>query len=383
MQSRPCRQEQQPAAGRCQGASSQGAGGTRPLSHPEQAAGLGGLGCCGQASLRDVQEGMRKWQDWRGLQGLKITRGEAVRPPGPAGAVLTSCPSPETPPRAWGSARLLGRCCLLPGGGGQKGLCDTPTGLCWGRSRPRTNTGQKPALSLPGQQLCGTMWDLLPPGQGCHGQPWGAGCWEGRNRGGCALASILLLSLLQIFGDYYHFRHRGVVKRSLSPHQPWHSRLAREPQVGAAWRPAAGQGGSDRRALAVAQGPGTLAWRPEPCTMGAWPGGCRAPAAQQSSVPCPACSAGAGPWQRGWRSRRGGREEPGLAGPWDAVAAMRGGAGGSLEGRGGRRAGRSRGSPMTFCPRCTGWSSRWQSAGPSETFSWSPPTPSSPSSGTW
>ncbi|NXR94785.1 FURIN protein, partial [Hypocryptadius cinnamomeus] len=34
-----------------------------------------------------------------------------------------------------------------------------------------------------------------------------------------------------IFGDYYHFRHRGVVKRSLSPHQPWHSRLAREPQV--------------------------------------------------------------------------------------------------------------------------------------------------------
>ncbi|NWU88560.1 FURIN protein, partial [Upupa epops] len=34
-----------------------------------------------------------------------------------------------------------------------------------------------------------------------------------------------------IFGDYYHFRHHGVVKRSLSPHQPWHSRLAREPQV--------------------------------------------------------------------------------------------------------------------------------------------------------
>lgn len=46
--------------------------------------------------------------------------------------------------------------------------------------------------------------------------------------------SILLLSLLQIFGDYYHFRHSGVVKRSLSPHQPWHSRLAREPQVRAA-----------------------------------------------------------------------------------------------------------------------------------------------------
>ncbi|NWX21382.1 FURIN protein, partial [Aegotheles bennettii] len=39
------------------------------------------------------------------------------------------------------------------------------------------------------------------------------------------------LNLGPIFGDYYHFRHNGVVKRSLSPHQPWHSRLAREPQV--------------------------------------------------------------------------------------------------------------------------------------------------------
>ncbi|NXE95791.1 FURIN protein, partial [Menura novaehollandiae] len=39
------------------------------------------------------------------------------------------------------------------------------------------------------------------------------------------------LNLGLIFGDYYHFRHHGVVKRSLSPHQPWHSRLAREPQV--------------------------------------------------------------------------------------------------------------------------------------------------------
>ncbi|NXJ02119.1 FURIN protein, partial [Psophia crepitans] len=39
------------------------------------------------------------------------------------------------------------------------------------------------------------------------------------------------LNLGPIFGDYYHFRHSGVVKRSLSPHQPRHSRLAREPQV--------------------------------------------------------------------------------------------------------------------------------------------------------
>ncbi|NXD83935.1 FURIN protein, partial [Halcyon senegalensis] len=39
------------------------------------------------------------------------------------------------------------------------------------------------------------------------------------------------LNLGPIFGNYYHFRHRAVVKRSLSPHQPRHSRLAREPQV--------------------------------------------------------------------------------------------------------------------------------------------------------
>ncbi|NXX56167.1 FURIN protein, partial [Scopus umbretta] len=39
------------------------------------------------------------------------------------------------------------------------------------------------------------------------------------------------LNLGPIFGNYYHFRHSGVVKRSLSPHQPWHSHLAREPQV--------------------------------------------------------------------------------------------------------------------------------------------------------
>uniref|UniRef100_A0A8D0GT42 furin n=1 Tax=Sphenodon punctatus TaxID=8508 RepID=A0A8D0GT42_SPHPU len=34
-----------------------------------------------------------------------------------------------------------------------------------------------------------------------------------------------------IFGDYYHFCHRAVAKRSLSPHRSRHLRLAREPQV--------------------------------------------------------------------------------------------------------------------------------------------------------
>ncbi|XP_053897195.1 furin isoform X2 [Malaclemys terrapin pileata] len=39
------------------------------------------------------------------------------------------------------------------------------------------------------------------------------------------------LNLGPIVGDYYHFRHRAVVKRSLSPHRSRHSHLAREPQV--------------------------------------------------------------------------------------------------------------------------------------------------------
>ncbi|XP_070619644.1 furin isoform X2 [Erythrolamprus reginae] len=39
------------------------------------------------------------------------------------------------------------------------------------------------------------------------------------------------LNLGPIIGDYYHFSHRAVAKRSLSPHRSWHSSLSREPQV--------------------------------------------------------------------------------------------------------------------------------------------------------
>lgn len=35
----------------------------------------------------------------------------------------------------------------------------------------------------------------------------------------------------QVFGDYYHFRHRTVVKRSLSEHRGTHIRLHTDPQV--------------------------------------------------------------------------------------------------------------------------------------------------------
>ena len=43
----------------------------------------------------------------------------------------------------------------------------------------------------------------------------------------------LPLSLcLQVFGDYYHFRHHSVAKRSLSGHSRTHALLQEEPQVG-------------------------------------------------------------------------------------------------------------------------------------------------------
>uniref|UniRef100_A0A3Q4GVJ2 Peptidase S8 pro-domain domain-containing protein n=1 Tax=Neolamprologus brichardi TaxID=32507 RepID=A0A3Q4GVJ2_NEOBR len=34
-----------------------------------------------------------------------------------------------------------------------------------------------------------------------------------------------------VFGDYYHFRHRTVVKRSLSDHRGTHVRLLNDPKV--------------------------------------------------------------------------------------------------------------------------------------------------------
>uniref|UniRef100_A0A5F9C7N2 furin n=1 Tax=Oryctolagus cuniculus TaxID=9986 RepID=A0A5F9C7N2_RABIT len=60
--------------------------------------------------------------------------------------------------------------------------------------------------------------------------------WAVRIPGGLAVADGVarkhgFLNLGQIFGDYYHFWHRAVTKRSLSPHRLRHSRLQREPQV--------------------------------------------------------------------------------------------------------------------------------------------------------
>lgn len=41
----------------------------------------------------------------------------------------------------------------------------------------------------------------------------------------------LSLCVVQVFGDYYHFRHHAVEKRALSGHRGIHIRLQKEPQV--------------------------------------------------------------------------------------------------------------------------------------------------------
>uniref|UniRef100_A0A672QB42 Furin-like n=1 Tax=Sinocyclocheilus grahami TaxID=75366 RepID=A0A672QB42_SINGR len=47
----------------------------------------------------------------------------------------------------------------------------------------------------------------------------------------CGELNVALCFSPQVFGDYYHFRHRRVVKRSLSEHRGTHIHLHTEPQV--------------------------------------------------------------------------------------------------------------------------------------------------------
>lgn len=51
---------------------------------------------------------------------------------------------------------------------------------------------------------------------------------------GCPVAAgdiVFPFVFVQVFGDYYHFRHHSVEKRALSGHRGMHIRLQKEPQV--------------------------------------------------------------------------------------------------------------------------------------------------------
>ena len=47
----------------------------------------------------------------------------------------------------------------------------------------------------------------------------------------CRWTHHLSLVFVQVFGDYYHFRHHAVEKRALSGHRGMHIRLEKEQQV--------------------------------------------------------------------------------------------------------------------------------------------------------
>ena len=135
----------------------------------------------------------------------------------------------------------------------RRSRCRTVQTYCRAGTRRRVSWAEAASLwpqGLPSclvTSRCSLSQEVLPwvPGHKPHshtrvGGPayLGSGLRVGEwGTGETGLMSVPLLSPLQIFGDYYHFRHSGVVKRSLSPHQPSHSRLSREPQVRAAGGP--------------------------------------------------------------------------------------------------------------------------------------------------
>lgn len=53
---------------------------------------------------------------------------------------------------------------------------------------------------------------------------WSSPCWRWIH---CFSPFVFV----QVFGDYYHFRHHAVEKRALSGHRGMHIRLQKEPQV--------------------------------------------------------------------------------------------------------------------------------------------------------
>uniref|UniRef100_A0A8C1TG11 Furin (paired basic amino acid cleaving enzyme) b n=1 Tax=Cyprinus carpio TaxID=7962 RepID=A0A8C1TG11_CYPCA len=86
-------------------------------------------------------------------------------------------------------------------------------------------------------------WTLLPflgaylvllgliTGQGIYTNTWAVHIEGGAEEAERIAHKHGFISHGQVFGDYYHFQHRGVVRRSLSGHRGVHVRLHTEPQV--------------------------------------------------------------------------------------------------------------------------------------------------------
>ncbi|XP_062869145.1 furin (paired basic amino acid cleaving enzyme) a [Trichomycterus rosablanca] len=68
-------------------------------------------------------------------------------------------------------------------------------------------------------------------GQNVYTNSWAVHVGGGEEEADRIAQKHNFVNLGKIFGEYYHFRHRRVVKRSLSEHRGTHVRLHREPQV--------------------------------------------------------------------------------------------------------------------------------------------------------
>lgn len=71
----------------------------------------------------------------------------------------------------------------------------------------------------------------LITGQGIYTNTWAVHIEGGAEEADRIAQKHGFVSHGQVFGDYYHFQHRGVVRRSLSSHRGVHVRLHTEPQV--------------------------------------------------------------------------------------------------------------------------------------------------------
>uniref|UniRef100_A0A673IDB5 Furin-1-like n=1 Tax=Sinocyclocheilus rhinocerous TaxID=307959 RepID=A0A673IDB5_9TELE len=71
----------------------------------------------------------------------------------------------------------------------------------------------------------------LITGQGIYTNTWAVHIEGGAEEAEKIAHKHGFISHGQVFGDYYNFQHRGVVRRSLSGHRGVHVRLHAEPQV--------------------------------------------------------------------------------------------------------------------------------------------------------
>uniref|UniRef100_A0A7N6FI97 P/Homo B domain-containing protein n=1 Tax=Anabas testudineus TaxID=64144 RepID=A0A7N6FI97_ANATE len=99
-------------------------------------------------------------------------------------------------------------------------LCDSSSFLCWAA----------PLLLVPLMVLL--ISGFAPAlGQKVYTNTWAVHIPGGQDEADRIASKYGFINYGHVFGDYYHFRHRTVVKRSLSDHRGTHVRLQKDPKV--------------------------------------------------------------------------------------------------------------------------------------------------------